>query len=48
MKKTSLCLTLSSVLCVSLLFHDLLLKGNGKTICGPLYPRVLGGSTGGT
>jgi hypothetical protein len=48
MRKKSLCLALSSLLCVPLLFNELLLKGKGKSICGPLYPRVLGGNTGGT
>ena len=48
MRKSSLGLTVSSLVCVSLLFHELSLKSSGKSICGPLYPRVLGGSTGGT
>ena len=48
MRKISLCYAVSSLLCVSLLFHDLFLKSIGKSICGPLYPRVLGGSTGET
>jgi hypothetical protein len=48
MRKSSLCLAVFSLLCVSLLFNELFLKGSGKTICGSLYPRVLGGSTSGT
>ena len=48
MKKMSFCLAVTSLLCVSLFFHELLLKGSAKSICGPLYPRVLGGSTGHT
>jgi hypothetical protein len=48
MNKTSLFLASLSLLCVSLFFDELILKGMGKTICGPLYPRILGGSTGGT
>ena len=48
MWKTYLCLAVSSLLKVSLFFDELFLKGRGKSICGPLYPRVLGGSTGNT
>ena len=48
MRRASFCLAVSSLMCVSFLFHKILLKGLGKTICGPLYPRVLGGSTGDT
>ena len=48
MRKSSFCVAVSSLLCVSLFFHELFLKGSSKTICGPLYPRVLGGSTGDT
>ena len=48
MKKTSFFLAKISLLFVSLFFHELFLKGSAKSICGPLYPRVLGGSTGGT
>jgi hypothetical protein len=45
MRKTSLSLAVSSLLSMSLFFHELFLKGSSKSICGPLYPRVLGGST---
>jgi hypothetical protein len=48
MRKTSIVFKVFSLLCVSLLLHEPFLKGQGKTICGPLYPRVLGGSTGST
>jgi hypothetical protein len=48
MRKSSFCLVVSSILCVPLFFHELFLKGSGKTICGPLYPRVVGGSADGT
>ena len=48
MRKSSFFLAVSSLLCVSMFFHELFLKGSGKTICGPLYPRVLGGSNGET
>jgi hypothetical protein len=48
MRKSSFCLAVSSLLSISLFFHELFLKGSGKTICGPLYPRVLGGSNGRT
>jgi hypothetical protein len=48
MRKTSICLAFSSLLSMSLFFHELFLKGSSKSICGPLYPRVLGGSAGHT
>ena len=48
MRKSSLCVKVFSLVWVSLLFHELSLRSSGKSICGPLYPRVLGGSTGGT
>ena len=48
MRKTSLSLAVSSLLSMSLFFHEIFLKGSSKSICGPLYPRVLGGSTGNT
>jgi hypothetical protein len=48
MRKNSFCLAASSILCVYLLINELFLKGSGKLICGPLYPRVLGGSIDGT
>ena len=47
MRNSSLFLAVS-LLCMSLLFQILFLKGSGKSICGPIYPRVLGGSTSGT
>jgi hypothetical protein len=48
MQKSSFSLAVTSLLCVSLFFHELFLKCSTKSICGPLYPRVLGGSTGDT
>ena len=48
MRKNSFCLPVTLLLCMSLLFHEFFPKASGKTICGPLYPRVLGGSTGWT
>ena len=48
MIKSSFFLAVLSLVSVSFLFHELFLKGSGKTICGSLYPRVLGGSTSGT
>ena len=48
MRQTSLFLALVLLLCISFLFHEPFVKGQSKTICGPLYPRVLGGSNGGT
>ena len=47
MSKTSIGFAASSLVYVSLLLNYLFQKGLGKTICGPLYPRVLGGSTSG-
>jgi hypothetical protein len=48
MRKTSLSLAVSSLLSMSLFFHELFLKGSSKSICGPLFPRILGGRTGST
>ena len=48
MRKSSFCLAVTSLLCVSLFFHELFLQGSAKSMCGPLYPRVLGGITGDT
>ena len=33
-------------LVVCLVFNQLIAKIQSKSICGPLYPRVIGGSTG--
>jgi hypothetical protein len=48
MRKTSLYLAFSSLLSMSLFFHEVFMISSSKSICGPLFPRVLGGRTGDT
>jgi hypothetical protein len=48
MDKFSRCIKVLATLLLCLLFEGLFFKMKAKNICGPLYPRVLGGSTGET